>query len=188
MAYKLLDENGKEVNHHDLQDKSPWCKEGESIEENFISLYGQKLGLTINPEKTDNSYAPDLFDLKNKIRADLKTQNTPFFQAKLRYNLNPQFSVTFNWKDYKRYKKLYPEIDIYFWVNWIPIQFQNQNGIIKVNPMQGVWKVSFNSLMKLVESNKYPLHSYYQRVYDNKGNAKSSYVIEITDQAFKKVL
>lgn len=43
MAYRLYDQHGKEVTHHDLQDKGPWCQTGASFEETFVSKYGAGL-------------------------------------------------------------------------------------------------------------------------------------------------
>ena len=43
MAYLQYDKDGNLVNHKDLQAKSVWCKDGEKIEEAFVSKYGKKL-------------------------------------------------------------------------------------------------------------------------------------------------
>ena len=45
MAYLQYDKDGNLVNHKDLQAKSVWCKDGEKIEEAFVSKYGKKLNL-----------------------------------------------------------------------------------------------------------------------------------------------
>ena len=58
MPYKLLDKNGLDISHIDLQDKSSWCKDGECIEYDFIDIFGERLNLKINPEKDTNKYAP----------------------------------------------------------------------------------------------------------------------------------
>lgn len=55
MAYKLIDADGNEIILHDLQDKGPWCKSGESKEKVFIVKYGGQLDLKINPEKTKDA-------------------------------------------------------------------------------------------------------------------------------------
>lgn len=78
------------------------------------------------------------------------------------------------------------DIDIYFWVDWVAIRyfrksyhpnFQDTN--IRVNPMTGVWKISYKKLDQLIK-NAY-LHNYQQRKNDYKGNAKSSYLINLND-------
>lgn len=184
--YKLLDEKNQEVKQHDLQDKAPWCKTGATFEEVFVEKYGQQFGLIINPQKEDNIYAPDLLNTTNNSLGDLKTQNTPFFQASQRYDLDPQFAVTFNVKDYKRYLANYPTIEIYFWVKWIVTGFEKNDDKIQVQPMEGIWKIEFDNLIELCKTS--PIHTYGQRIYDNKGNAKDSYVLDLRNERFKTLL
>ena len=185
MAYQLFDKNGEQVILHDLQDKSPWCVTGASYEQVFISKYGGHLDLTINPEKSTNIYAPDLFNLATNTIGELKTQNTPFFQAATRYNLNPQYAVTFNVKDYLRYLQYYPEIEIYFGVDWIITGFKGTD-TIKVEPMAGIWKVPFSGIREMIKTS--PVHAYQQRVFDTGGNAKGSYVFDLQAPSFERVL
>ena len=125
----------------------------------------------MNPDKETNPYVPDL--IVNEKLADLKTQTTPFFTSK-RYNFNPNYTVTFNKKDFNRYNKLYSNIDIYFWVNWKDI---NWNGL-SVNSLHGIFFSSFNNLKKIINKNKVE-HFYKKRVNDVIGNAKSSYLIDV---------
>lgn len=186
MSYKLYDINNKEVTHHDLQDKSKWCKDGEKIEEAFVRIYGEKLGLIINPEKKTNAFAPDLFNLNTKRRGDLKLQSTPFFKAKSLYGIDPTYAVVFNLKDKLRYEKEYPEIEIYYWINWIPIRFQMGGTEISVSPLDGVWRVDFNIFNEYLNSRS--LHEYQQRVNDQKGNARSSFVCDIRNEIFQRAI
>ncbi|MBK8808732.1 MAG: hypothetical protein IPO21_19680 [Bacteroidales bacterium] len=185
MAYKLFDISGNDVTHHDLQDKGVWCIDGASKEEAYVQLYGTQLNLVINPEKDTNPYAPDLLNTRNGKLGDLKTQNTPFFQSVSRFGLNSQHTVVFNGKDSERYKSLYPEIEIYFAVDWQVISFESDKSKISVNPMVGVWFIPFAELYKVLKTA--PFHTYQQRVGDNKGNAKGSFVLDLTNPAFKKV-
>jgi len=186
MAYKLFDAAGQEITFHDLQDKGPWCQTGVSIENTFVSKFGAKLGVTINPSKTNDAYSPDLLEVGSSILADLKTQNTPFFQANQRFGLDPQRVVVFNKKDADRYERLYPAIIIYFWVDWQAVRFESGAQIIQVNPMSEVWRIPFPDLQKLLQ--KAPLHFYAQRRNDNLGNAKSSYVLNLADPKFAQVV
>ena len=117
--------------------------------------------------------------------ADLKTQNTPFFQAKLRYSFDPQYTVVFNGKDRDRYRNKYPEIEIYFAVDWQVIRFEGGNKIL-VKPMTGVWYAPFMELDKLL--NKSPFHYYYRRIHDKIGNAKGSYILNLNNPIFNKVV
>lgn len=185
-SYKQYDVHGDEVTHHNLQDKTVWCKTGAKTEEVFVDIYGKELGVKINPDKTSNPYAPDLVTIENNLLGDLKTQNTPFFKAKSLYGIPPRFAVVFNQKDVVRYSEKYPEITIYFWVEWIPIKFVMGSFINEIEPLKGVWKISFKSLQSIIKNA--PLHSYQQRKYDTKGNAKGSYVLDIRNELFEKVI
>ncbi|WP_218970273.1 hypothetical protein [Neobacillus novalis] len=189
----MYDIHGNEVTNYDLQNKGAWCGHGVRKENVFVNKYGWKLGLKINPEKERNIYAPDLSLIEfEQMLSDLKTQNTPFFTAN-KYGYDPQFTVTFNKKDADRYRENYPDIDIYFWVDWVPVRYYKKNTNpnypdtdIQVNPMYGVWKVSFKDLDEIIKTS--PLHAYQQRVNDTQGNAKHSYLINLLDSKIKKVI
>lgn len=185
MAYSLYDKDGNIVSHKDLQAKSIWCKDGEKIELAFVSRYGGKLNLKINPEKATNPYAPDLVFGENHL-ADLKTQNTPFFKAKNLYGIDPSYAVVFNRKDAVRYYEKYPGISIYFWVEWHSVKFVMGTFENKVQYISGVWRIPFKSLVELLKTA--PKHEYQQRKNDQKGNAKSSFVLDIRNPLFTKVI
>lgn len=97
------------------------------------------LNVEINPAKSTDPTAPDL--LVNGRIADLKVQNTPFFSASS-YSMNPQFTVTFNRKDYERYDAMYPEIEVYFWINWTQLSWKNYS----VKELNSVFKADFSAL------------------------------------------
>ena len=92
---------------HNTEDKQWWVIEWAKREVLFVEKVCPELGLLagINPEKSSNRYAPDL--VVSGLIADLKCQQTPFFKARDLYGLDPQFAVTFNRKDYLRYKEQY---------------------------------------------------------------------------------
>ena len=167
-----------------MQAKKNWCKDGEKIEHAFVRTHGQNLGLEINPEKTTNPYAPDLL-YNNEQLADLKTQNTPFFKAEKLYGIDPSYAVVFNRKDAVRYYREYPNIIIYFWVEWHSVKFQMGNFERNVKYINGVWRIDFQDLIEVLKSSKE--HFYQQRVNDTKGNAKSSFVLDIRNKKFVKV-
>lgn len=185
MSYRQFDKEGNEVSHKDLQAKSSWCRDGEAIEEAFVNKYGRILNLTINPEKAHNPFAPDLLE-SGKMLADLKTQNTPFFKSKKLYNINPTYAVVFNRKDAIRYYKKYPDIIIYFWVEWHSIKFEMRDFQQTVEYVNGVWRIPFRQLMPLLKTA--PEHRYQQRKNDIQGNAKSSFVLDIGNPLFKKLI
>jgi hypothetical protein len=109
-------------------------------------VYGKKLlDAAINPEKKTNPMVPDL--VVNGRIADLKTQNTPFFTSQ-RYSINPRFAVTFNRKDYERYSAMYPEIDIYFWLDWTQTEWNGK----KVEYLGGIFRLPFAEIAKKVKN------------------------------------
>ncbi|ELF5301059.1 hypothetical protein RBG13_002467 [Vibrio cholerae] len=188
MGYQLLDANGSTIVNKDLQNKGFWCQHGLSKEQIFVATFGEKFGVILNPDKEKDPYVPDLFQTYDRRLADLKTQNTPLFQAQQRYNINPQYAVTFNLKDYERYMNIYGgNVAIYFCVEWIPTTFVSSSGQrISVKSMKGVWWTDMFRLQDLVKTA--PVHSYQQRVHDTKGNAKASYVFDLTSSAFTRLV
>ncbi|MFS0688971.1 hypothetical protein AB1K89_06995 [Sporosarcina sp. 179-K 8C2 HS] len=192
MSPIMYDVDGKVVTHGDLQDKGSWCSHGERKENIFIKKYGLQLGQIINPQKKINRYAPDLANCIGNGLADLKTQNTPFFTAG-KYKYDPQYTVTFNKNDADRYRVNNPDIDIYFWVDWIAVRYFKESTNpkygdtdISIDSMHGVWKVSFKDLDAIIQDS--PLHQYQQRVNDVRGNARDSYLIDLNDNRLQRVI
>lgn len=165
------------------EDRNKWYAWGEEEEKDFITQIVPHLNLDIriNPEKEKCSWAIDLYDYTHSRPADLKTQNTPFFTVgKYRYKgavCNPDYSVTFNKKDYENYKEHYPNCEIYFWVHWTQTQYKS----ITVHGINGVWRGDFSKMIACIESGKAPLHAYAHRV-DDDYNAKDSYVFDLRDK------
>ena len=119
-----------------------------------------------------------MYNTKDELLSDLKSQNTPFFLAGKKYNIDPQFAVVFNQKDKLNYIKKTSDgsdIYIYFWVKWKKQERFN----VKVLGIDAIFRVKFSSLLKPLDDNK--LHQYKQRRNDNKGNAKASYVLDVRD-------
>ncbi|UCJ17192.1 hypothetical protein K5Q02_02005 [Pseudomonas sp. MM211] len=158
---------------HNTEDKGWWCHHGLHLERSFVELCSRHLRLTAmeNPEKSHNPYAPDLL-VEGRL-ADLKVQNTPFFVS-ARYGLNPRRTVTFNRKDYERYSRLYPQIDIYYWVDWT----QTESRFGRVDYLAGIYRLPFAQLAKLIEASA-PEHFYAHRMHDTQGNAKSSFLLDL---------
>jgi len=184
--YKLFDELGNEISHHDLQDKAVWCKTGATIEEIFVEKYGEGLGIIINPAKVTDPFAPDLIILRDNRLADLKVQNTPFFKSQDLYSTDPTYAVVFNQKDRDRYNELYPEIAIFFWVVWQAVRLEMYGKTYLAEQLDGVWYTDFKDLNAYCI--KRPLHYYQQRHSDTKGNARCSYVLDILDPVFTRVI
>lgn len=102
-----------------------------------------ELGIRLNPAKLLDLTAPDLL-VDGRI-ADLKTQNTPFFTAS-RYGLDPRFTITFNRKDYERYISLYPDIAIFYWIDWTQTTWRDMS----VGYLVGVYKLPFAKVCSLI--------------------------------------
>ena len=164
---------------HDTEDKNWWCHHGEILEETFVGICREKLGIdiAINPDKATNPYTYDLvFTDKNGANriADLKTQNTPFFTA-ARYGIDPRFAVTFNRKDYERYSNLYPSIVIFYWIDWKQLEWRGN----RIDYLGGIYTLPFAEMKRQIESGRVPEHSYIFRRNDTAGNAKSSFVFDL---------
>lgn len=165
---------------YNTEDKNEWYKEGERLEVAFVEEIVPQLevNLIINPDKINDPSVIDLMDIDNKRFADLKTQNTPFFYAKSKdKNYDPRFTVTFNKKDYERYCELYPDCDIYWYVNWKQLSYNK----ISIEPLEGVWVAKFSNMAKKIENKEVYLHSYNHRVNDDQ-NAKESYLFDLRDK------
>lgn len=170
------------------EDKGSWVVAGAGMEVDFVEKVVPFLGLDIriHPDKRENPYSIDLYDYDNDRPADLKTQETPFFMAARKYpgfGYDPQYTVTFNHKDYVRYKGLYPDCDIYYYVSWK----QTENYGVKIEPMTGVWVAAFQDMQELIESGKVALHAYQYRKGDQV-NAKDSYLFDLRNPVFTQLL
>ncbi len=165
---------------HDTEDKSWWIQHGLALEYHFVEICRNKLTINaeINPNKTQSPTAPDLL-VDGRI-ADLKVQNTPFFSS-AKYNMDPRYTVTFNRKDFERYTTLYPDIVIYFWVNWTQLAWHD----FQVEKLNVICKAEFSQIVDQVNSGRAKEHRYVHRQADTKGNAKSSFLFDI--RTFQKV-
>ncbi len=164
---------------HDTEDKDWWVIHGADREKTFVNELCPKIGLQamINPEKANNPYTFDLVVDGNK--ADLKCQETPFFVAGTKYGINAKYAVTFNKKDLVRYQNLYPDIEIYFWINWQTTEKKIYNKVYQVEPLTGVWKASLSRIEECIEEKGASLHRYKRRVNDRDGNARESYLLDL---------
>ena len=160
----------------DLQDKKSWCEHGRKLEDLFVERFGESLSLKINEAKTDNVYAVDMLNTKDNLLADLKTQNTPFFLAGKKYEVDPQYAVVFNKKDKLNYIDKTgdgSDMYIYFWVQWKDEERFN----VSIKSVDSIYRIKFSALLGLLKESK--LHRYNQRKGDTRGNARSSYVLDV---------
>jgi hypothetical protein len=143
------------------EDKGAWVKLGENAETFFVQrMFSQSLSVMKNPAKVENPYTHDLFIT---LPADLKTIRTPFRTAS-RYGFDPDYAVTINDKDVKRYLSKYPHI-----VLILDIQYPNY---------QGIHLAPIDKIRVAIEKDKAKLHEYIHRVDDTAGNAKLSWVFD----------
>jgi hypothetical protein len=161
----------------DTEDKDWWVQEGAKREILFVEQIAPKLGLIaeINPEKQENPYAPDL--IVNGRLADLKSQTTPFYLSYM-YGVPSQYSATFNEKDYRRYKRFYPDLDIYFWLSWDKSVATLNRIIHVVRPVDDVWVANFQQIENSIQWGA-AKHEYANRKNDTNGNARSSYILDM---------
>ncbi len=183
--YQLFDALGRELKLTDLQDKGAWCQHGVGKEVAFVQRHGSALGVIINPAKRNDPYAPDLCEAHPPHRlADLKTQNTPFFQTP--GGLNPQTTVAFNEKDFARYFKNYPGLLIFFWIDWIAVRYVRGPVELEVQPLTGVWRIEYSELFKVWQDA--PVNEYQQRRgAAGTGQARASRYFDVARPPFVQV-
>lgn len=184
-SYQIYDQSGNLVTHNDLQKQAPWYEQGVRSELIFVNKYGKQFSLGINPEKEFKNSAPDLINTATGVLGDLKEQNTPFFRCgKKDGKLDPRYTVSFNVDDYNKYAK-YDQFEVYFWVCWKAVKFVDPYLIIDVEPLEGIWKVDLPGLACLVDvAHK---HDYLQRINDENGNSKDSYLLDLRSKKFVQI-
>lgn len=169
------------------EDKAHWVKEyGLEAEAKFCELVQAELhlDLQINPAKLpplNDKYAPDLL-LDGRTLGDLKQQLAPFFQARERFNLDPNWAVAFNVKDYRRYKEHgYDRTGLLLFYR--VIYRRDTKRLLNVDyailGLDGIWLVPFERLAFLIESNMLSTHEYKRRQEDQAGNARDSYYFDL---------
>lgn len=171
------------------EDKMRWCKEGELYEKIFVDQMCKHthLQISINPEKESNPMAPDLF-VPGYGLCDLKAQRTPFFTAG-RYGISPSDAITLNMKDVIRYRELYPEIGIFFWINWLNNQASN-NRFKPVSYKWGIYFATISEVLGFIDKGIAKTHEYEHRKQqvvnsklnsfgmNNEKNATKSFVLD----------
>lgn len=160
------------------EDKLAWCEYGEKTEHLFSQQKLFELGLAghVNLEKKTNPYTHDLFV---QFPVDLKTVTTPLFMSQEMYNLDPQYTVTFNHKDAVRYKNLYPNIIIVFDVNWQELTKEINGKVYTVAPMNITVAGFISDVSRAVRKCGNKKIIYKNRIDDQLGNAKESWVFDI---------
>jgi len=200
MDKRFFKADGSELLLHDTEDKNWWLKWGEEKEsafKHFCKEIGIFNNLSFNPDRANgkNRGAPEFIYQEQFL--DVKVQNQPFFESIKMFKIPPRYAVTLNWRDVRDVKEKYPNCLIIYWVNWIPLKYiktmprktmpPKEVENISIEPLNGIWQINPTRLFQLeqkaiMDGN---LHWYARRYGDKKGNAKSSYVIDIRDTDMK---
>lgn len=160
------------------EDKQAWCSAAEVEEREFVGTrlpFFNLLG-SINPAKDTDKYA---YDLNIVFPSDLKSVRTPLFKAGELYGIDPQYAVTFNVKDQKRYTKLYPNIVVVFDVKWDTTCKVIGSNVYEVQPMHHTYSGFLRDIANAIKLSGCKQINYQRRVDDRAGNAKASWVFDV---------
>lgn len=161
-----------------LEDKQAWCFAAESEERAFAvnRLFDLGLSGAVNVAKREDPYTHDLFI---NFPADLKSVRTPLFMAHQMYGIDPQYAVTFNIKDGKRYSDLYPNIVVVFDVEWQTLSKEIAGTVYTVKPMKQTHAGFLDDIRRAIMLDGNKRIDYHRRTEDTLGNARSSWVFDV---------
>lgn len=157
-------------------DKQSSITYGDSKEVEFIDEITPNIPMNVrmNPEKDDDPTVIDYICDDTDTLADLKTRRTPFFTAGRKYDIDPQYAVTFNTDAFARYSRADGDVVLLFWVLW-----EETSGYgTTVERLHGVWAVSVATVRKWVESGRAPQHTYQQRERSDE-HSTASYLLNL---------
>ena len=162
----------------DTEDKAAWCGAAEAQERTFAinRLFALGLSGAVNINKRHDPFTHDLFV---SFPVDLKSVRTPLFMAQELYGLDPQYAVTFNFKDAKRYREFYPNIVVIFDVSWEQTSKEIGDRIFRVQPMHQTHAGFLDNISRAIKAGGNQRIEYKNRVNDTKGNAKESWVFDV---------
>jgi len=189
IIYRLFDADEREVILHNTEDKDWWLKEGEVREREFLQLCeAQNIlnGIIPNPERTANrKHLPEYF--YRGALLDLKDHRIPFFEAARTRNIPPRYALTLDEQDVLDIEKKYPTCRLVFYVNWIAVKYRKvaigeggRETILKeitIQPLHGIWGMTPARMRKLVADRS--THEYLRRKGDTRGNAKTSFGVDL---------
>jgi hypothetical protein len=190
VIYRMFDADDREVVLHNTEDKDWWLKEGEIREREFLQLCAEKnilKGISINPERTGtrNKALPEFF--YQGALLDLKDHRTPFFEAQRVRDIPPRYALTLDEQDVIDIETKYPACRFVFYVNWIAVKYQkivlDEKGCetilreIAIQPLHGIWGMTPARMRELVTDKT--IHEYLRRKDDRRGNAKTSFGVDL---------
>jgi len=187
--YRLFDANDREVVLHNTEDKDWWLKEGETREREFLELCAAQnilKGIVPNPERTANrKHLPEYF--YRGALLDLKDHRIPFFEAQRVRDIPPRYALTLDEQDVIDIETKYPTCRFVFYVNWMAVKYQkimldetNGETILReivIQPLHGIWGMTPARMRELIAGEN--THEYLRRKDDRRGNAKTSYGIDL---------
>jgi len=145
----------------DRQDKDAWVTAGAEAEQRMAGpLLPRGGALMMNPAKRHDPYTHDLFIT---LPSDLKTIRTRFATAD-RYGIPSRSAITLNAKDVERYRELYPTIVIVFDVDY--------------GDYRRLCWATLREIARAISKGVARLHEYRDRVGDERGNARASWVMD----------
>ena len=146
---------------HDPNDK-PWYVEyGKQEESNFVGkLFLHGVTPSLNPQK---AYDPFCSDLLLTLPADLKVQDTPFYQAFERYGIPWETAVSLNVDPFLKYEQESPNLQVIFDVRY--------------PQYKAVHVAHLKEIRRAIDHNLAKLHTYKDR---DTGNNKQSYILNAT--------
>jgi hypothetical protein len=187
--YRLLDADEREVILHNTEDKDWWLKEGETREREFLELCAAQnilKGIGPNPERTVNRrYLPEYF--YQGALLDLKDHRIPFFESERTRGIPPRYALTLDEQDVIDIETKYPTCRLVFYVNWMAVKYQKilldeKDGEtvlreIAIQPLHGIWGMTPGRMRELTANRR--THEYLRRKDDRRGNAKTSFGVDL---------
>jgi hypothetical protein len=188
-VYRMFGADGREVALHNTEDKEWWLREGEAREREFLDLCAAQnilRGIVPNPERTANrKYLPEYF--YRGALLDLKDHRIPFFESERTRGIPPRYALTLDEQDVIDIEKKYPDCRLVFYVNWMAVKYRkfavDENGgetlvkEISIQPLHGIWGLTPARMKKLTADLR--AHEYLRRKDDTRGNARTSYGMDL---------
>lgn len=157
------------------EDRKLYYAMAEEWELDFVAKYGEKYGVIINPSKSTDKTAPDLYILKTSVSADLKHLAKPFYKAKDNFGIDAQYCWTLNPSDIFEYSVKYSDnFGIFIWKLFTD-SFEYG---VQIKDDISVYYTSLFELKHIVMKDG-KIHHYIRRMNDTNGNSYGSYGIDL---------
>jgi len=144
------------------EDKLAWCEAGAAAEGDFVAqanIVGW--GVSLNPGKLQDKYTHDFMGY---VPMDLKSIRTQWRESERLFGIPPEYAVSVNVKDLRRYRDKYPNILIVLDVRWA-----------------GRYMLTVPRAQWLLREGRAKRHEYQNRQDDEAGNAKDSLIFDLRD-------